>query len=100
MMEATKTAARGLLSSLSAIDSEVTPERVGAAVAALSGAEVGGESLRVYSVADVVRLSGRSKRTVMEWARSGRLVRVAGAGRRAVGFSGASVRALLEGRTA
>ena len=96
MLEHTKTALRAVM----AADTTITKEQADAALRALSGKTDPAPVGRLLKTTEAARLCGVTTKTLRAWARAGLLVPVYAAGmKQRVGYTEASVRAFVEGRT-
>ena len=96
MLKPTETALRAMMGT----DASITKEQADNAIKALSGKTDPAPIGRLFKTTETARLCGVTTKTLRSWARAGLLVPVYGSGRKQrVGYTEASVRAFLEGRS-
>ncbi len=95
MQKPTETALRAMM----AADATITKEQADAAFRALSGKPDPAPVGRILKTTEAARLCGVTTKTLRAWTRAGLLVPVYGSGtKQRVGYTEASVRAMVEGR--
>lgn len=91
---------RTILAATFAADGTITQEQADAALKVLDGkGDPAGEVGAVVRTREAARLlGGVTTKTLRDWCARGRLVPVYGSNTRRIGYTAASVRALIEGR--
>ena len=90
---------RTILAATFAADGTITQEQADAALKVLEGRAGPVEVGAVVRTSEAARLlGGVTTKTLRLWAKRGRLVPVYGSNTRRIGYTAASVRALIEGR--
>ena len=91
---------RTALTAILAADGTITQEQTNAALKVLEGkGDPAGEVGAVVRTREAARLlGGVTTKTLRLWAKSGRIVPVYGSDKCRIGYTAASVRALIEGR--